>query len=139
MRSRLGASRGIAEDGNASLAVIGGVAFVMALSLLVADLTSILIARAQAQTAADAAALAAAAETLPGSRGSPQSEASRFATANGATLVACQCSLGRDDAIVEVEVGVRFLVLDSLGKVTVGARARAESDLSLLRNSSDQL
>lgn len=102
----------------------------MSLSLLVADLSVILIARARAQSAADAAALAAAAELLPGSKGSPGWQASRFADLNGARIVVCRCEKGSTAAEVRVETPVRFLVLGSLGVDSIGASARAEAELS---------
>lgn len=61
--------------------------------------------RARAQTAADAAALAAVAESLPGAAGFYEDVARRFARANGATLISCEgCDLGTTSLIVTVEV-----------------------------------
>lgn len=76
--------------------------------------------RARAQTAADAAALAAVAESLPGSRGAPVALARRFALANGARLIECLCDPGA--RAMQVEVIVEGVV----------ARARAAVDPAAL-------
>jgi hypothetical protein len=60
--------------------------------------------RGRAQTAADAAALAAVVESAPGARGDHVEQARRFAEANGATLISCECSLGDTSARVTVAV-----------------------------------
>ncbi len=69
-------------------------AAVVILGLLVADLSIYLGARARAQIAADAAALAAAPVTFRpfGAAGSAVEEARRFATGNGGTLLECRCA-----------------------------------------------
>jgi hypothetical protein len=76
--------------------------------------------RARAQTAADAAALAAALEAAPLGGGHPQLAAERVAGANGARVTACRCAQGA--ALVEVVVE-----LDG-----VAARARAMFDAERL-------
>ncbi len=60
--------------------------------------------RARAQTAADAAALAAVAESGPYGRAKPESQARRIAEANGARLQECWCEPGAPTAQVTVEV-----------------------------------
>jgi D-alanyl-D-alanine carboxypeptidase len=80
--------------------------------------------RAQAQTAADAAALAAVAESGPYGSGDPHAQAERFARANDASLVKCLCQRGATAMQVKVAVG------------PVSAAARAVLDPSLLRPSS---
>lgn len=69
-------------------------AVVVVLGLLVADVSIYLGARARAQVAADAAALAAAPVTFRpfGAAGSAVDEARRFAAYNGAVLLECRCS-----------------------------------------------
>jgi D-alanyl-D-alanine carboxypeptidase/Putative Flp pilus-assembly TadE/G-like len=89
----------------------------------VLDVGRITWERAQAQTAADAAALAAIAESGPYGNGDPQLEARRFARANGAEVVQCLCDQGATAMQVKV----------SLGRIT--AAARAVLDPSLLRAS----
>lgn len=104
----------------------------MVLALGIADLGIFLLARARAQTAADAAALAAASELVPGVGHDPRGQAARFAGANGARLLACECRLGARSATVLVAVPVRFLVVRVLGAEEVTGGARAEVDLSIL-------
>jgi D-alanyl-D-alanine carboxypeptidase/Putative Flp pilus-assembly TadE/G-like len=88
------------------------------------DVARITWERAQAQTAAEAAALAAVAESGPYGSGDPSLQARKFARANGAEVVECLCDQGA--TAMEVKV--------SLGRVT--AAARAVLDPSLLRASS---
>lgn len=116
------------QRGNASVAVLGASVVVMILLLGLADLGMFLVARSRAQTAADAAALAAAGEQL--GKGEPAGAAAYFAESNGAALVSCECPPGGLDAVVRVSIPVRFVLLDSLGVGEVGARARAEVDLA---------
>lgn len=120
------------ERGSASIAVVGLTAVVAVLLLGLADLTGFLLARAKAQTAADAAALAAAGELVPGARGEPSREARRFAQANGGEVIGCECTRGSREAIVRVSVPVRFQLLKVLGVESVQGRARADVDLSNL-------
>jgi hypothetical protein len=76
--------------------------------------------RSRAQTAADAAALAAIAESTPSGRGVYEYEARRFAELNGAELKSCLCYPGATAVQVEVEVQ------------GVGATARAIFDPDLM-------
>jgi hypothetical protein len=75
---------------------------------------------ARAQLAADAAALAAAAEAAPYGSGKPRVEAARFARRNGARLISCTCEPGA--TAVEVAVAVEDVI----------GRARAVLDVDLL-------
>lgn len=84
----------------------------------VAEVTS---ERVRAQIAADAAALAAVARSVPGFVGDPTTAASRYARLNGARLVDCWCRPGATAVQVEVALG------------RVRARARAVFDPELLR------
>ena len=77
--------------------------------------------RAHAQVAADAAALAAVATSVPGRSGDPHVEAARFAGLNHARLIDCWCRPGATAVQVEVALG------------EVHARARAVFDPELLR------
>lgn len=61
--------------------------------------------RTRTQTAADAAALAAAAESALGGDGDPAGQAARFAQLNGAVLKRCLCEIGATAAQVEVAIG----------------------------------
>jgi hypothetical protein len=71
---------------------------------------------ARAQLAADAAALAAVAESGPGGSGLPETAARRYAEMNGAWVVECICNTGASGMQVTVAIG------------DVAATARAEID-----------
>jgi hypothetical protein len=89
------------------------------------------VSYATAATAADAAALAAAPVTFRpfGARGGPASEARRLATANGASLAACDCPIDRSWRPRTVTVTTtRSISLPVLGRVTVRASSRAAFD-----------
>lgn len=88
-------------------------------------------AYAGAASAADAAALASAPVTfLPfGASGTPRQEASRFAKANGASLVSCSCPVDPSWNSRTVTVTVaRAISLPVLGRLTITATSRAEFD-----------
>lgn len=88
--------------------LVGCTAIVLALAGFVHDVTGVARARAQAQLAADSAALAAVAEVAPYGTNDPQGAAEDFAEANGASLLRCTCEPGATAALVEVSVdGVR--------------------------------
>lgn len=70
----------------------------------VAEVTEAAAIRARAQTAADSAALAAAAESAPYGNSSPYSAANRFARLNDGVLQDCICHPGA--LAVQVEVSV---------------------------------
>ena len=83
------------------------------------------VAAIRAQTAADAAALAAAPETFFG--GDPATLAQQYARANGATLVECDCRLDPTWQTRRVEVTVRVpLAIWTLDEVGVTRSAVAE-------------
>ena len=89
----------------------------------------LLAARAALTTAADAAALAAAPVTFSGfgSAGTPYEEAMRFAAANGASVVACNCAVDRSWSGRVVVVTVTVPVeLRLLGTYQLRATAAAE-------------
>ncbi len=90
---------------------------------------------AAAASAADAAALASAPVTFRpfGARGSPRDEAARFARANGARLVRCDCSVDRSWATRTVSVTVsRRISLPVVGVVVINATSRAVFEPSAL-------
>jgi secretion/DNA translocation related TadE-like protein len=103
------------------------VAMVM-LALGCADVARTLTAASTAQTAADAAALAAAQELAIPGKESPREAAADFAARNGAELLSCACDPGSRDAVVEVRVAVGRLLLFG-GDRVVSARARATVDV----------
>lgn len=112
------------------MAMTGALAVVAIAGIAVAALGTLYAARAQAQGAADAAALAAAVATYPpATSADPLMAARGIAEDNGAMLVGCTCP--RDDTmkarIVEVVTGVR-VDLPLFGDVTVRSSARAEFD-----------
>lgn len=84
--------------------LVGCTAIVLALAGFVHDVTGVVRARARAQLAADAAALAAVAEAAPYGTNDPQGAAEDLATANGASLLRCTCRPGGTTALVEVSV-----------------------------------
>lgn len=98
----------------------------MVVLLGLGDLGIFVLARSKAQTAADAAALAAAAELLPGSAGEPRDQARRFANANGAQLLECACTKGSESVLVRVGVEVHFGIIPGPRDVTARARASVE-------------
>jgi Flp pilus assembly protein TadG len=104
-------------------------AAIVVLALGAADVAKVFAAASRAQTAADAASLAAAQElALPQDQELPGEIAASYAAANGASLDSCACDLGTFAADVEVSVpvGRLFLAPDDL---TVVAFARALVDL----------
>lgn len=120
------APSGRGESGNSSVALVGGVAMVLVFALGLTDLAVFFLARTRAQTAADSAALAAAAELIPGLGTEPEGKAREFAEANGAKLVACECALGSSIAEVSVSVPVRMTLAVLSDVKQVRARSRAE-------------
>lgn len=112
------------------MAMVGMVALVAVLSVAVASVGMLYSARAQATTAADAAALAAAVATYPPAGASDPLETARaVAEANGAVVLGCRCALdpGLAARIVEVLAGVDVEV-PVFGSVRVRAVSRAEFD-----------
>jgi secretion/DNA translocation related TadE-like protein len=118
-----------ADHGNASVAVVGGMAMVMVFLLGLSDLAVFFIARTRAQTAADSASLAAAAELIPGIGEDPEGKAREFADANGAKLVTCDCALGGTVAQVSVTVPVNMTLSAFSDLKEVKANSRAEISL----------
>ena len=118
-----------AERGTATLPMLALAFVVLLVGILVADVSVYLGARARAQTAADAAALAAAPVTFRsfGSSGSAAQEAREFAARNGGELVECRC--GHDATWRRREVTVLVAVpveLSILGATSVQAWSSAE-------------
>ncbi|MDQ3915718.1 MAG: D-alanyl-D-alanine carboxypeptidase family protein [Actinomycetota bacterium] len=102
--------------------LVAGLAFLLVASLGsgIASVGAAATARARTQLAADAAALAAVAESAPHGTGRPFEAATEYAQANGARLVDCFCDEGATAMQVSVTVG---------GAV---AEARAVMDPTLL-------
>jgi secretion/DNA translocation related TadE-like protein len=116
------------QHGSVSVVLATGMLVVLVLTMGVADVGRVLVARSKARTAADAAALAAADElALPTGR-DPAMLAAEFAARNGATLTACTCDVGTFESVVAVTVHVDGLLLIPGARDAV-ARARAVVDL----------
>ncbi len=116
------------ERGSVTIVVAGVLAATIVLAMGAADVARVYLVAAQAQTAADAAALAAAQELAVPSGTDPEDVASAFAERNGADVVACECSSDATEAVVEVRVAVGPLLLFADDRVVV-AEARGVVDL----------
>jgi secretion/DNA translocation related TadE-like protein len=111
------------QRGSVSLVVAASLALGAMLASFSADLSRVVVGRARAQSAADAAALAAAHELVRPSGRSPSEVAADYAQRDGASLISCDCRSDSMDAVVTVE---RRVSLPLLGQVrTVRATARA--------------
>jgi secretion/DNA translocation related TadE-like protein len=116
------------EDGSVSVLSAAIAAAIVMLALCAADLAKALDVAARAQTAADAAALAAAQElAIPGRR-EPNDLAAEYADRNGAELRSCTCEAGTYEATVIVRVPIGDLIVLGDGRV-VDASARAVVDI----------
>jgi secretion/DNA translocation related TadE-like protein len=103
---------------------------VVVMALATSDVARALDAAARAQSAADAAALAAAQQILePSSGETPADVAARYAERNGAALVECDCAEGATEAVATVRVEIAGLLLLRSGR-SATATARAVIDLS---------
>jgi secretion/DNA translocation related TadE-like protein len=118
------------RDERGSVTVLG-VAVLVVLAVIamgLADLGRVLVASGRAQTAADAAALAAAQSLAFPTDQEPQAAARLLAARDGAELSSCVCEPGTFEARVEVRVAVGPLLLASDGLWVTGT-ARAVVDL----------
>ena len=113
----------MSQRGSASVVVVAAVALAGIVAAFSADLSRVVVARARAQTAADAAALGAAQELLIPSGTSPEQVAAHFADRNGGRLVGCRCDPGSTEAVVTVEVEVALPLLAQTRTVQTSARA----------------
>jgi Flp pilus assembly protein TadG len=116
------------ERGSVSIVVAAILAAVVVLSLGAADVARVLTAAATAQTAADAAALAAVQELAVPSGLEPEDLAREYAARNEAVLVSCACAKETFEAVVTVRAAVGPLLLFADDRA-VQARARAVVDL----------
>lgn len=100
--------RSSSQRGAAAVLVAALLAVATVLGLLVTDFARMAVARATAVAAADAAALAAAPLTFAvfGDETDPTAAAAKLASAHGADLAACRCSIDRSWAAREVLVVV---------------------------------
>jgi hypothetical protein len=111
------------QRGSASLVVASALGLAAILSVLSADLARVAKARVRAQTAADAAALAAAQELLVPTAMSPAEAAADYASQHGASVAECRCERGSEEARVRVELVISLPFLE--GDRTISAEARA--------------
>lgn len=122
-------SRAREDRGSVSVLVAALVAVIVVLALGAADVARVFTAAARAQTAADAAALAAAQElAMPGGVATPSELAAGYAARNSATLTSCVCEPGTFTVDVEIRVSVGTLAL-APDDLSVVAKARAVVDL----------
>jgi secretion/DNA translocation related TadE-like protein len=123
-RRRRESGLGGADDGAASIWVLACSALVLVVGIAVSLRTSAVLARHRAESAADLAALAAAAHI--GFAADVCPPASSIARANGAALVRCHAALAPDarSGVVDVEVVVA-VNLPGVGARRAVASARA--------------
>ena len=116
------------DRGSVSIVVAAIVLLALVLSVGVADVARVLIARSHARTAADAAALAAAQELVLPTGVAPSAVAADYAERNDAILDHCTCDAGTFEAIASVSIVLDGFLLVT-GPRTVTSRARAVVDL----------
>ena len=114
------------ERGSVTVLSAGAMVLAAVLVLSSVDVMRAVQGGAKAQTAADAAALAAAQEIALPSGSTPSEMASRFAELNGAALVTCTCEPGSSEAVVEVAFTVDLLFVGLDREVHAHARAVIE-------------
>jgi len=115
------------DRGSVTVVTAAVMAVALVVALASADVARVLMAKGSAQTAADAAALAAAQDLVLASATSPAADAAAFAQANGALLVACDCAPGSTEAIVTVRLPVTMAFLGGTREVVATARAVTDS------------
>ena len=120
----------MSERASATTLAAAIVAVTAAAMVVGVDVQRLMVAKAMAQSAADAAALAAAPLTFApfGSNRTPSVEAAVFAAANGATLVSCECPSDPVWRARTVVVRVAVEVESLLPISRVSAVAAAEFD-----------
>ena len=129
VEARASPTSGLSGDRGSITLLSGAVlAALVVLAMGASDVARVLHAASRAQTAADAAALAAA-QALANEEGpEPAALAGEYAERNGAVLETCTCKRGTFEATVSVRLPVGDLFLVAGGR-TVQARARAQVDL----------
>ncbi|MDP9342308.1 MAG: pilus assembly protein TadG-related protein [Actinomycetota bacterium] len=112
------------DRGSVTVVAAGMLVVLFVLVLGSADVAKTLAAIGRAQTAADAAALAAAQEQVAPTGPGPEALARQYAEWNGAALVGCRCPPDGTEAVVTVHVQVgRLLFLSGIDLVPMTARA----------------
>jgi Flp pilus assembly protein TadG len=118
------------DHGFASAIMLALLALAGLLCLATGDAANVLLARARAQTAADAAALAAVAAQLDSGDQTPEEAATRTSEANGADLEECDCPAHGGRAVVTVSMATR---VHMLGVAPSRVTRTAEASLDLGR------
>jgi cell wall-associated NlpC family hydrolase len=113
--------------------MIACIFLVLLLCLFTADVGFFLVARQEAQDAADAASLSAVQQSFPlFSTGiDPERAAARMASMNGARLTSIRIGPGGSRAEIEVEVTPRSLLAGRLGLVPRKAHAKAAAEVDI--------
>ena len=111
------------ESGSVTIVAAGLTLLTCVLCLATVDIGRAVAARGRAQTAADAAALAAAQAIAVPNGEEPAAAAARLAAANGAALESCVCDHGSSEATVTVTFTASFVLLGPDRAVTARARA----------------
>lgn len=119
-----------ADRGSATIVVTLVAAMVLTATVGLGSLTVLYGVRSEANTAADAAALAAAVATYPpAGAGDPRAEAARYAGANGAVVVSCDCTVDPRLEVRSVTVIVeKAVTVPFFGTLGVRAGATGEFD-----------
>jgi secretion/DNA translocation related TadE-like protein len=116
----------VGERGSVSVLSAAVLFLAAVLTLVTVDIARVVQSEGRAQTAADAAALAAAQEiALPSGR-SPLEVAAEYAARNGGTLVSCRCDPGTSEAVVAVSVQASLVFLGPDREIERQARAVVE-------------
>jgi len=121
----------VSDGGFASVLLVTLLALTALLCLVTADAANVLVSRARAQSAADAAALAAATAEWPFTDNgeTPQDAATKAAERSGATLESCECPIRGPSARVEVSMRTRIRML-GVAPSRVLAFAEAKLDIN---------
>lgn len=114
------------DDGAVSVLMLAMLGLAGLFCLATIDAAGVLVARARAQTAADAAALAAVSAQLSGD--DPTVAAGDLATRNGGTLESCSCEENAQRATVLVSAPTHARML-GIAPRRVERRAEASLDL----------
>jgi secretion/DNA translocation related TadE-like protein len=118
----------VSDHGFASVVLIALLALAALVCIAMSDAANVVLARARAQAAADAAALSAAqVQWRTSSRADPREAAAQTATANGAALESCECPVRGASSIVVVSRPTRIRMLGGAPR-SVSARAEATMD-----------
>lgn len=123
-------TRAASDGGDVSVLMLALLLLAALLCLATADVANVLLTRARVQTAADAAALAAAAAQWRGGDEAPSDAARAVAEHNNAVLDDCACE--RHDDRAAVTVGARTSVR-MLGVAPRRVTARAEASVDVAR------